>query len=273
MEQGYWAAFGYLLCLSIFAHAVFSYLRRPIPEKAGPYHASWRPFEAVTITIATYLGSSILAAFLLYGFLGAMIESGKLQEDSTLLNFVYLLLFEAITVGFLAIFLKLRKVNLRSLGLRPPKLSDPGYAGLGFLAYFAVLVVTEQFLPWVDFEQKQELGFSTSVAGPSLAVIFLSLVIIVPIVEELVMRGFLFSGLRTKLSLFPAALITCLLFGLAHLQPESGKPLLWAAAVDTFILSIVLVTLRVKTNALVAPIMLHMIKNSIAFAFLFVFHI
>jgi len=273
MTQTYLAAFGYLLGLSIFAYAFFSFLRRPIPEKAGPYQASWRPLETVAVTITIYLASSLMAAFLLYGFLGEMIENGSLKEDSTLLNFVYLLFFEAITISLVALFLKQRKFKLRSLGLRPPRLGDFGYAALGFLAYFAVLVVAEQFMPWVDFEQKQELGFSTTVAGPGLAVIFLSLVIIVPIVEELVMRGFLFAGLRTKLTLIPAALIASLLFGLAHLQPGSGKPLLWAAAVDTFILSLVLVALRVKTKSLIAPIMLHMIKNSIAFTFLFVLRI
>ena len=77
-------------------------------------------------------------------------------------------------------------------------------------------------------------------------------------------------GLRTNLPVVPAAIITSILFGAAHLQFGSDKPLLWIAAMDTFALSMVLVWMRVKTQNLWAPITLHMLKNTVAFVLLFI---
>jgi membrane protease YdiL (CAAX protease family) len=60
------------------------------------------------------------------------------------------------------------------------------------------------------------------------------------------------------------------LFAVAHLQFGSGAPLLWIAAIDTFVLSLFLIYLKDKTDSLWAPILLHMLKNFIAFMALFV---
>jgi len=53
----------------------------------------------------------------------------------------------------------------------------------------------------------------------------------------------------------------------------SGEPLLWIAALDTFILSFVLIYLKEKTGSLWPPIGLHMLKNSLAFISIFILHI
>src|SRR5262249_37045858 len=108
------------------------------------------------------------------------------------------------------------------------------------------------------------------VHGSALWLVFISLVILPPITEEIMIRGFLFTGLRSKLSLIKAGLITSVLFAIPHLQPGSGQPLLWMAGVDTFILSLILVYLREKTGSLAASIGVHAIKNFVAFLALFV---
>jgi uncharacterized protein len=78
-------------------------------------------------------------------------------------------------------------------------------------------------------------------------------------------RGYLFSGLRMVWRFWPAVLVTSLFFGAAHLEFGSGGPLVWAAAIDTFILSAVLCFLRERTGALYAGIAVHMLNNLIAF--------
>jgi membrane protease YdiL (CAAX protease family) len=49
------------------------------------------------------------------------------------------------------------------------------------------------------------------------------------------------------------------------LQTGQGASLLWAAGVDTFVLSLVLVYLREKTGALYAGMLVHSLNNLIAF--------
>jgi len=133
--------------------------------------------------------------------------------------------------------------------------------------------MAKALFPSLNFEQEQEIGFSTAVSGLTLVPIFISLVVLPPVVEEILARGFLYTGLRTKLKPILATLITSVLFAVAHLQWGEGAPLLWVAAIDTFVLSMVLCYLRETTGRLAAPIMLHAIKNGIAFAALFIFKV
>jgi hypothetical protein len=83
------------------------------------------------------------------------------------------------------------------------------------------------------------------------------------------MRGFLFSSLKRGMTVVVAAIVTSSIFAIAHLQFGSDAPLLWLAAIDTFVLSLVLCYLRQKTGSLWPCIGLHMIKNGLAFTVLF----
>jgi len=82
-------------------------------------------------------------------------------------------------------------------------------------------------------------------------------------------RGFVYTGLRTKLQPVGSALITSAVFASLHLEFGNGAPLLWVAAIDTFILSLVLCYLREKTGSLWPGICLHALKNFVAFATLY----
>lgn len=142
-----------------------------------------------------------------------------------------------------------------------------------FAIYIALVLALKALIPSLNTGQEQELGFGEHVAGADLAYVLMSLVLLPPIVEEILVRGFLYTGLRSKFPKIPAALITSILFAMAHLQFGSGNALLWIAALDTFTLSMVLVYLRDKTDSLVAPIGVHMLKNGIAFMSLFILHL
>jgi membrane protease YdiL (CAAX protease family) len=87
------------------------------------------------------------------------------------------------------------------------------------------------------------------------------------------MRGYLYGSLRKAFSKLNAALITSVIFASAHLEFGSGAPLLWIAALDTFVLSLFLVGLHEKTGSLWAGMLVHGAKNAIAFAALFIFHL
>jgi membrane protease YdiL (CAAX protease family) len=87
------------------------------------------------------------------------------------------------------------------------------------------------------------------------------------------MRGLLYSSLRKAMPVVTAGVVTSALFAIAHL-PEggSGGPL-YIAALDTFVLGLVLVYLRQKTDGLWASMSLHALKNGIAFIALFLVHV
>lgn len=266
-----------LIALSVYG-VVRYFTKRKISDHES---VNWSPLEAIAITVAIYFVTQVIVAIgisLAGSAMGLSSEelANKL-ENSTLGQFVFIALVEALTLGLLFGFMKRRGTLWKSIGMVRPRLMDIGYALAGFVAYFVVYALiiaslVKHFLP-IDTEQEQQLGFNTAAAGPELILIFLSLVILPPLIEEILVRGFLFTGLKNKFSLWKAAIITSIVFGAAHLQWGSDAPLLWSAAIDTFVLSMVLVYMRFKTKSLWPGIGLHFIKNGIAFLALFVFKV
>lgn len=266
------------LLFVIGAVGIFHFLKKPShAEGAATENVRWSPFEAVTITIAIYLLSQLVGGLILSGILVVTGGTGSLTDELLLRpssQFMFMLAADAVALSLAYSFLKRRKTLLRAIGLIRPRWKDLLYAVLGFgayiIAYIALVNIVQAIAPGFDLDQSQDLGFSASTAGRDLILVFVSLVILPPITEEILMRGFLYSGLRTKLSMVTAGLITSLLFAAAHL-PEGTGGLFWIGAIDTFTLSLVLVYLREKTGSLWPAILLHAIKNGIAFAVLFVF--
>ncbi len=234
------------------------------------------PWKTILITLFVYFSAQILAGLVIYA-IPSLNHWAKAREDTWLQNpwvtFGYISLAEALTLGILYKFMKVRKVTFKSLGLNKPKWAFISYTlgayALYFIIYIASIMIAKAVIPGLNLDQKQELGFSNSTSGISLLPVFISLVILPPITEEIVVRGFLFKGLRTKFVFLPAAIITSLLFAMAHLGEGGGGGLLWVAGIDTFILSIVLCFLREKTGSLWPGIGVHMIKNGVAFVVLY----
>jgi membrane protease YdiL (CAAX protease family) len=92
---------------------------------------------------------------------------------------------------------------------------------------------------------------------------FVTLVVVAPIAEEIIFRGYMYGKLKKFVPIWVAILATSLLFGAVH-----GA---WNLAIDTFALSIVLCSLREFTGNIWASILLHMVKNGIAFYILFIY--
>lgn len=251
-------------------------------EKTGsnnPKKPKYGPVAAILVTAGAFFASQVIVGAVI-GLLPKITgwNSEKIAElfnANVLVQFLMILAIEVVLLFLLWLFIRSRKISFRSIGLARPEARDVGYAILGYIAYLAIFITVSQIakavLPGLDFKQEQEIGFSQSTTGVSLIIVFASLVILPPIAEEITFRGFLYTGLRNKLPKITAAIITSVLFALGHLQLGSGNAPLWAAALDTFVLSMILVYLRDKTKSLWSPIYVHMIKNCLAFLVLFVF--
>lgn len=252
-------------------------------ESAEPKPSSarlWGPIAAILVTVGIYFLSQILVGLLLVfwpSLLGVDPEVATvwMEEHKVLEEFATMAALEGITVLLLWQFLKSRKARFSDIGLVAFKAQDIPRALVGYVAYFSFFlglsVVLQNAAPGLDVEQQQELGYSTATSGIDLAAVFITLVILPPLVEELLFRGFLYTGLRRGLTFAPAAIITSTIFGLAHLLGGEGGSVIWIAAIDTFVLSLVLVYLREKYQTLWPAILVHMFKNGTAFAILFVF--
>lgn len=243
-------------------------------DKAAPNFGG--SFRAILNALFIFLFSQLLAALLIESFSAIILGRSTTESilaSSAMAQFFYILIAEAIVIGSVLYILKRRRLSLRTIGWgRPLKAYDLKMAAAGFLIFFLLLIVVTATLtaliPSYNIDQVQDVGFKTVSQGPDKILAFVALVILPPIGEELLMRGYLFSALRARWS-FPATMLVISgLFGAAHLLTGQDG-LLWAAAVSTFILSAVLVYLRERTGALYAGMMVHGFNNLIAFTVYF----
>ena len=180
-----------------------------------------------------------------------------------------------IALQLVIIFRLVNKSILQTLGLsRRPVWLDFGFASASFVGYFVVssvvLALASQLSDKVDLSQTQQLGISNP-AGAELILVFALIVIIPSLIEEVLFRGILLRGLMRYNPKIIAISVSSILFGLLHLEFFSEAPLNWVAALDTALFGVVLAIVYLRRQSLWAPIMLHAIKNSLAFVVLFVF--
>lgn len=165
----------------------------------------------------------------------------------------------------LALILRFRS-SRTELGLRGlPTWTDIGLAPVGFIVYFilaALLTAVFTIFPWFNLGETQDVGFNNLFSISDRLIAFFALVIVAPIAEEIIFRGFLYGKLRSRLNILPAMLIVSLAFGAMHGQ--------WNVGVNVFALSLVLCTLREITGTTYSGILLHMLKNGLAFYMLYV---
>lgn len=230
----------------------------------------WGPTSAILVSALALFGGQVLAAILV-SFIAGALNSGQVSQtwlNSISGQFYFVLVSDLLILAIIWLFMRSWKADWKLVGLaRKPIWKDIGYALLGYLVYFGLLILTFSLansLTHINLDQKQELGFDNLLGTGEKLMALVSLVLLPPFVEEVAFRGLLFTGLRKKMKFAVAAVITSLLFASLHLL-ESSQGLLWVAGMDTFVLSLVLCYLREKTGSLWAPIALHAVKNTIAF--------
>lgn len=191
-------------------------------------------------------------------------QLGSLAVVQTLISAIVYAVALAITFGVPYIWG--RRVTLQTLGLgRLMSWTDVGLAPLAYIVYalilFAVLTVVMQLFPVFQADQAQDIGFKSLTNQLGYILAFTTLVVVAPIAEEILFRGYLYGKLRYHVPMWAAVIATSALFALVHGQ--------WNVAVDTFVLSVILCGLRELTGSVWSGILVHMIKNAIAFYLLF----
>jgi len=227
-----------------------------IGKKEGA--VAWSALQAVVVTFVAFSLSIIFTS--IAGYLAI-----KVGLSDTIQTFVLYTTNTLCLMLVSAIFINQRKVKFKDFFKLPKYYVTLNLLPLYYVIYSLISVYINQLLiliPSYNANQAQPVGYN-SVSGLGLVLAFISLVVLTPLGEEILFRGVLYQGLKTKLNVILAAIVTSLLFGLAHAQ--------WNVGVDTFVLSLAAIYLYEKYQSLWFPIGLHAIKNFIAFIMIFVF--
>lgn len=218
---------------------------------------------------------------------------GKETFNTTLVITIYSVLIYVGAIGLAILLPKFLRKKLRPKTKTPPQnetdatgfkgfLRDVGInrrlnwtdIGLSIVGIIATLILASilqnifaAMFPWFDANEAQATGYSTKIMGWDRIVAFLSLVVLAPVAEEMIFRGWLYGKLREKLNnntwgIIISILLTSLAFGIVHFQ--------WNVGITVFAMSVVACLLREVTGSIHAGILVHMIKNGLAFYLIFV---
>lgn len=246
-------------------------------SKLQPTLVNWlQTVRTLAVTFVVFLGGQIAGAasltFICY-LLGMNQDTiAWAFESHAVIRFLLILSIELFTVYFIYLLLKRAKQTFRSIGIQKrPSKSSALWVVKGYALYFVIFITAFSVISAsgiIDTDQAQQLGY-TNPGGYDLVWAFLALVILPPIAEEIVFRGYLFTRLKKYVTVHTAGVLVSILFAIAHLEIGSGAPLNFAAAFDTLILSLVLVYVTQKSGSLYPAIGIHALKNLIAFVTLF----
>jgi membrane protease YdiL (CAAX protease family) len=245
---------------------------QPEPVKAVPAETPIHRWAMLLALPAWVLGGFLVAQVIVIGIIDSLDVAGALKGwiSQATLNTLFSILIYAITLAIvigLPWLIHHYKTSRSDVGLvRLPSWVDIWLAPTGLVIYFIfsailILIATHLF-PSFNVDQAQDIGFSGLSQKYEYILAFLTLVVVAPVAEEVLFRGYLYGKLRRHVPIWAAILATSILFGAIH-----GA---WNVAIDTFALSVVLCILREMTGNVWASILLHMMKNGIAFYILFI---
>ncbi len=248
----------------------------PPPFKQPRRYRWW-----MLIALPAWVFICFMAASLIVGLLaGALRQFGVsfVNIDETVFQtaaaaVVYLVCF-ALIVG-VPWLLKRYRTTRQDIGLtRLPSWMDIGLAPVAFIVYLIAsggfLYLIQQLAPGFNATEPQEIGFENLTYRYEYLLAFLTLVIVAPFAEEAIFRGYLYGKLRKSTPIWVAVLVTSLLFGALHMQWDGNILMGLNVGLDVFVLSLVMCGLREATGSIWAGVLLHMMKNGLAFYLLFI---
>jgi uncharacterized protein len=196
----------------------------PIPEPPASWRGlasrpaapvPWGAGEAIFVGILAVVFGSILGVLLV-----VVTAQTHACGPQTVLGLVGTEIGLVATVVFWVT--KMKRVPLSTLGLPRRPLADVGTGVVGGAVLYAVavvvsLVVVAIVTAVIGHRPSVPQQVEDCVRGPWLVLTAVTVVLLPPIGEETLFRGFIFQGLRRRLSFWPAVVADGLLFGAIHI--------------------------------------------------------
>ncbi len=191
--------------------------------------------------------------------------SGSDTEDPPALVVILSTLFQSLVlvgaaVGFAAITARPRAWHF---GLRSTRLWPAiGWAALGLFTFYVLAAVYSAALqPDIDQTVTDDLGADEGTLG--LIVAGAMVILVAPAAEEFFFRGFFYRALRSRFSVFAAAAIDGVVFGVIHWDFSSAEGLLLIPPLG--MLGFIFCLVYERTGSLYPVIALHAFNNSLAY--------
>ncbi len=168
---------------------------------------------------------------------------------------------DAALIGSALFFARLSaRPTARQFGLRPARLwSSLGWLALTWVGFFIFSAI---WIAALGIKERDDLPDQLGADSSTVALVAVAILVCVvaPIAEETFFRGYFFTALRNWKGVWPAAIITGLVFGSIH---AGSAPVGYLVPLAVFGFGLCLLYWR--TGSLYPCIALHALNNSLAF--------
>jgi membrane protease YdiL (CAAX protease family) len=218
----------------------------------------WRPWTSV-LALVTGLGGALVGGLVVYlvaAIAGASLDNPPPAVDITA-TFLQDVAFIASAIIFASMVARPRPWHF---GLRETRIGPAvGYVVAAYLLFIGVAAAWSVAL---NLHEQDDVVDQLGAGSSTIALIAVAILVCVvaPIAEEFFFRGYFFGALRNWRGLWPAAVITGLVFGGIHV---GSAPVGFLVPLAFF--GFLLCLLYDRTRSLYPCMALHCINNSIAF--------
>lgn len=195
----------------------------------------WGWLRWLAVYIGSYLGGPFLAGTL-YGILDMIFPALSKAEAAELFYFAGAMLLQAGLVFLLVKLLILDPQNAgwETVGFQRPRKGAVLFYGIGgglvmFAGILALSSLVAFFQPTIEPQYFQTLVEDSS-NGVQIFLLLLSGSILAPMMEEVLFRGLLYTGLKERIGVWPAILVAGMIFGAVHLDIWRFLPLAFGGA-------------------------------------------
>ena len=219
---------------------------------------AWRPWSSALALIAA-LGGALAGGLVVY--VVALIAGANLDNPPPAVDIMATLLQDAAFVGAAIVFAAMvARPRPWHFGLRSTRIAPAvGYVIAGYLVFLAFAAAWSALLNLHETDDVvEQLGADQSALA--LVAVTILVCVVAPMAEEFFFRGYFFGALRNWRGLWPAALITGLVFGGIH---AGSAPVGFLVPLAVF--GVILCLIYHVTRSLYPCMALHCINNSIAF--------
>ena len=233
------------------------------PTAMAPNWRAWMGFVALLLGFVAAAVGAVILTLIGAAFDGSVVASGKLANPSPAINILATVVQDLCLIGAALILARISgRPRPWDFGLHGTRFWPA--VGWSLLTWVSFLAVTLAWVALVGAEDvadtlPSELGADkSSVALVSVGIL---VCVLAPLAEEFFFRGFFFTALRSWKGIWPAALVTGLIFGGIH-AGSSNIAFLVPLAFFGFALCL----LYAKTGSLYPCIAIHAANNSVAFS-------
>jgi CAAX protease family protein len=218
----------------------------------------WKPWSSVLALVAG-LGGALVGGLVVY--LVATIAGASVDDPPPAVNITATFLQDIAFIGAAIVFASMvARPRPWHFGLRETRvLPALGYVVAGYLVFIATAAAWSAAL---DLHEKDDVVDQLGANSSTVALVAVTVLVCVvaPIAEEFFFRGYFFGALRNWRGVWPAAVLTGLVFGGIHV---GSAPVGFLVPLAFF--GFLLCLIYDRTRSLYPCMALHCINNSIAF--------